>query len=419
MSGRLVSWLPAAVLIAVLALLLAQVPLVIASGDSLVGVWGSLALELPFALVGAVVAWRQPRNPVGWLLMGVIVTYAVSGDAASYEILVYRNGHSGWPLGPVSIALEPIWIGLILLPPVAILLFPDGHLPSRRWRWMLGAYIAIESVCATATVGVALAATINGSARVTADGDLTVIAATNGWFHGVQSVALVTAGLSAVVWIGMQVVRWRRASGELRQQLKWLMSGAAICIATVAFLLVGPLNNSANAWNFIGPVGIAALPAAIGVGILRYRLYEIDVIVRKTLVYSALVAVLAGLYLGGILLIGRGLRDDHRSVRGAGGDRVHAGRGGRLPAAATAHPADRRPPLLPRQVRRGRHPGGVHQPAPGPDRSGRPAGRGAGRGPGHRPAQARQPVAAAGPQRSPRPLVRSTVPRRTWSTGMG
>ncbi len=307
MSRRLVVWLPAAVLIAVLGLLLAQIPLVIASRDSLKGVWGSMALALPFALVGAVVAWRQPRNPVGWLLMGVIVTYAVSGNAASYEVLVYRHGHAGWPLGPVSIVLEPIWIGLILLPPVAILLFPDGHLPSRRWRWMLGAYIAIESVCATVTVGVALAATINGSARVTANGDLTVIAATNGWFHGVQSVALVTAGLSAVVWIGMQVVRWRRASGELRQQLKWLMSGAAISIGTLAFLLAGPENNSSNAWNLVGPVGIAALPASIGVGILRYRLYEIDVIVRKTLVYSALVAVLAALYLGGILVLGRGL----------------------------------------------------------------------------------------------------------------
>ncbi len=74
---------------------------------------------------------------------------------------------------------------------------------------------------------------------------------------------------------------------------------------TLGFLLAGPVNNSAAAWSLLGPLGIAALPVAIGVGILRYRLYEIDVIIRRTLVYSALVVVLAALYLGGILFIGR------------------------------------------------------------------------------------------------------------------
>ena len=113
------------------------------SNSSWTSVWWSFAIGLPFALVGLVVVLRQPRNPIGWILMAVIGLFFLSNDAGLYGQLIYQHGHV-WPGGPVSLFLEPLWApGLILLPPVAILLFPDGRVESRVLRWMLHAYICL------------------------------------------------------------------------------------------------------------------------------------------------------------------------------------------------------------------------------------------------------------------------------------
>jgi hypothetical protein len=306
--------LPLALLLVLVFLSAVQVPLVVAMGDSLTNLWGELAMALPFAVVGGVVAWRQPRNPVGWLLIATIVCFMVSSAANGYELLVYRRGDH-LPAGIVSLVLEPTWLALVLLPPLAIALFPDGRVSSRVWRWALRAYIAIASLTVLAVLGTVLDTAVTGTAHVTADGDLTVVANPGSGLNTIVHVGVVAAGLCALLAIGGQVVRWRRSDGTLRQQLKWLMSGAAVCLVTLALLLSGPIKNSGGAWNALGPIGIGALPLAIGVGILRYRLYDIDVIIRRTLTYAALVAVLAAAYVGGIVVIGHVLE----SVSGQSG----------------------------------------------------------------------------------------------------
>jgi hypothetical protein len=119
-------------------------------------------------------------------------------------------------------------------------------------------------------------------------------------------VTLAYVGLCAIVWIGAQVIRWRRATGAYRQQVKWLMCGSVVAIACMVILL-GPNTGGSTvvrAVRAVIPVGIGALPLSIGVGILRYRLYEIDVIIRKTLVYAALLGLLAASYMGGVYLMG-------------------------------------------------------------------------------------------------------------------
>ncbi|MGH3431185.1 MAG: hypothetical protein ACRDQZ_27060, partial [Mycobacteriales bacterium] len=195
------------------------------SNSSWTGIWWSFAIGLPFVLVGLVVVQRHPRNPLGWILMGVIGLFFVSNDAGLYGHLVYQHGHA-WPGGPVSLFLEPLWApALILLPPVAILLFPDGRVASRFLRWMLRVYIAGSAVLVTGFWVLVARAVIDDNIHLVRDGDLTVINSPPPWFQALEGVTLAYVGLCAIVWIGAQVIRWRRATGAYRQQVKWLMCG--------------------------------------------------------------------------------------------------------------------------------------------------------------------------------------------------
>ena len=270
------------------------------------------AIILPFVAVGALVAWRRPENPVGWVLMAIIGLFLLSTDGGAYSQLIYQHGRR-WPGGPVSLFLEPLWVpALIILPPVAILLFPEGRVTTRRLRWMLAVYVVAAAAFMLSVWEIVATAVIDSNIHLVPDGDLTVINSPPAWFGAVQSVCLAVVGVCALSWIGVQAVRWRRATGEMRQQVKWLIGGAAIALTSLGFMLFGPRSSSntlvQGAIDVALPIGLAALPVSIGVGILRYRLYEIDVIIRKTLVYAVLAATLAVTYLGGISLIDRALQ---------------------------------------------------------------------------------------------------------------
>jgi hypothetical protein len=275
------------------------------------GVWGSIVIALPFVVVGTAVAWRQPGNPLGWILIAIILLFLASDDAGLYGQLVYQHGHRGWPAGPVALFLEPLWFpGLVLLPPVAILVFPSGRLHSRVLRLMLGAYVAVSVIYMLCEWAIVAGAVIDRNIHLVPDGDLTVIDTPPAWFHVVQGVSLAVVGVCVVGWIGVQVTRWRRATGEHRQQVKWLMCGAAFAVTCLGVMLFAPRSSYAPVRAVVSvlPAGLAALPASIAVGILRYRLYEIDVIIRKTLTYAVLAGSLAVVYLGGISLIDRALQ---------------------------------------------------------------------------------------------------------------
>ena len=286
----------------VLMVTVASVPLAVLAHTSVIGnsVFPA-GVILPFWVVGVAVARREPHNPIGWMLVGSAALVMLGLiDAEQYTVVVYSR-RDALPFGPVAVIVAQCWPAALLFPPLAILLFPDGRLPSRRWRWAVWAYLASSAALIAEQVIVGLAAIIDGDVRIAPGGYLTTPAPRllESSVFGVVGVALgVVIVVCVVAFLGRRVVSYRRARGERRQQLKWVMCGSAItAIGTPLFAFGGGL---------VGPVtglAIAALPVTIGVGILKYRLYEIDVIIRRTLVYTTLVGVLAVVYLGGIYLI--------------------------------------------------------------------------------------------------------------------
>ena len=257
---------------------------------------------LAFTAVGVVVARREPRNPMGWLLIGVPLAVQAGSIGPTYAYLDYHVHHGTLPLGQVAILLSGAWEYAILLLPLVILLFPDGRLGA-RWRWPLRAYLALCVVFVAGTLAVAVAA-LGLRRPLDANGNLVGLSHPSGaaaWFGPVQSIGLATCVVLVLTAVGYQLLSYRRANGERRQQLKCLGAGAGTLIVCFA------INSASGGGSgFIGDVsfsvGLTALPVAMGVGILRYRLYEIDRLISRTLSYAILTALLVGAFIGLIAL---------------------------------------------------------------------------------------------------------------------
>jgi hypothetical protein len=244
---------------------------------SVVGIVGAPVL-------GGLIASRRPKNPYGWvwlifglglslqLLAGVYASYALvqPGSLVSPRTIPHLLN----PGGPVALTL-----GSFLM-----LLFPTGRLPSPRWRFVAW------------TAGVSGAVLIGLSfffiSPDQAGGLISVVAVV------VASALFVSVFLSAL----SLVVRYRRADGVERQQLRWLAGAAVLIGVYILGGLVG-LNRllGEGVWNLINAMANAGLYAAVGVAILRYRLYEIDIIINRALVYGSLTAMLVALYLGAVV----------------------------------------------------------------------------------------------------------------------
>jgi hypothetical protein len=283
-------------------LLVANIPLTVVSGllgDGIVAV----VIGIPCAGVGFLVARRQPGNALGWLFLAAASCLFVSNAGADYAYLVYRLGHR-LPFGPIGLVLDQLWTAGLVLFVVVILLFPDGRLPSRFWRWALGIYcalyIALVAAIAFATAG-ALAA---HPVRIDAAGGLSAVDNPVGWFAAVQHAIFILLLAMSAGFIVRQLLTWRRSSGERRQQLKWLASGAAVSIASLILGIAFSTTATTTVDNIIF-FGAAALPVSMGVAILRYRLYEIDRIISRTLAYAAVTGLLIGAYAGLVLLATR------------------------------------------------------------------------------------------------------------------
>jgi hypothetical protein len=286
----------------------ASVPLSMAARQSVLGnSIQNLVSSLPYAAVGIVVIQKLPRNPVGWLLAAIGILSVVSTDAGSYALLAHHQG-STLPLGLAAAWLDESYRPAAVLLPLTILLFPDGRLPSSRWHWVLRAYLGFSTAYVVVLIASALVAASGRGAHIDSSGGLTAIDQPHGWSAAVEAPGLVLYVLAWIVFIARQAISWRTADGNRRQQLKWLMAGAAVAVASLASSLIGGIvapNAPAVVRVDIGPaVGllIAALPVCMGVAILRYRLYDIDRIISRTLAYAAVTAVLAGLYAGLVLL---------------------------------------------------------------------------------------------------------------------
>jgi hypothetical protein len=268
---------------------------------------------LPTAAVGMLVAVRRPGNPLGWLLLGCGVLFSLEGGSVAYSVLDYRLHHGTLPLGRLAVALQPTWAAGLVLVAGALWLFPDGHLPTGRWRRVGGALFAAGLLFgALMFVPWAMAATRH-TLRVDATGTPVALDHPAGaqlvWVI-VENIGFFALIISWVVWLAVQVPKYRRSSGERRLQLKWLYSGAAVFIACLGFGLFQS-NNATGLAAVVGGVlaaGIAALPIALGIGIMKYRLYEIDRIISRTLAYAIVTGLLVGVYVGLVLLATEVLR---------------------------------------------------------------------------------------------------------------
>ena len=256
-----------------------------------------IMIAIPTAAVGVLVARRQPRNPNGWLLLGIAAALLLSTGAGAYSLVVYRLGRD-LPLGPIGLVLYQLWSPAVALFLLVILLFPDGHLPSPRWRWAVRAYCLLCAGYLVLLIAVAVDAISGHRIRVDGYGGLTVVDYPAGRLAVAQNIILVLTLALGVSFAARQLLSWRRSSGLRRQQLKWLMFGAAISLICAALSVPGySASSGVLAWlnNFLS-IGFVALPASIGVGILKYRLYEIDRLISRTLAYAIVTGLLIGVY---------------------------------------------------------------------------------------------------------------------------
>jgi len=270
------------------------------SGPSVVGFY--LVFGLAFAIVGLVVARRQPSNPIGWLLLGVSLAMTLGTIGPQYAYLDYAVDHGRLPLGAVGVLVGQAWVYAFMLLPLIILLFPDGR-AGPRWRWPLRAYACAALVYVAGTLNVAVVAL---GQRMPVDGGGNIAGSSHpfgsaAWVGPTQNAIRVFFGVFCVAAVASRVLDFHRASGERRQQLKWLGAGGATAILV---LLTTMIWSSAPAFvgNVLLPIALTALPVSIGIGILKYRLYEIDRLVSRTLAYALLTALLAGVFVGLIAL---------------------------------------------------------------------------------------------------------------------
>jgi hypothetical protein len=265
------------------------------------------ALFLVFPLVGALIASRRPQNPIGWLCLvdGLLWT---TTNMLDYHSVYVMASPSSVPFPVVLAGVNHwLWVPTVgLLGTYVFLLFPDGRLPSRRWRplaWLSGVVIASGSL------GLMLS-----------PGPLDMP-------RGIRN----PFGLEAAPWVAVAayailpllplcmlasalslVMRYRRSRGDVRQQIKWIAFAASLVALTYLIAIVALFIHPSEIWfaaglplwldliEYAALLSITSVPITIGFAVLKYRLYDIDLIINRTLVYGSLTAILAGVYFGGV-----------------------------------------------------------------------------------------------------------------------
>jgi hypothetical protein len=305
---RLASPLTALVLGAVvLALLAATIPVASANHIFALHDLQTVVLIVTTTVVGVVVARHLPANPMGWLILGIGASQILSVEGTVWLTLDYRVHHGRLPFGWLALLLQPAWGLTFVFFGLTILLFPDGRLPSRHWRWLLWTYLATAAVYLGGTWEISIAAVARHHISVGSSGELASLDNPGGataWWAAVQNVFLWLLAVSLLAAVGRQVAGFVKSSGERRQQVKWALAGTAVSV-TSGFLALSLSDNSNAIVSAIGNAAIAgvpALPVGIGVAILKYRLYDIDRIISRTLAYAIVTGLLAGVYAGVVLL---------------------------------------------------------------------------------------------------------------------
>jgi hypothetical protein len=273
---------------------------------------------LAFPLVGALVATKRPENPIGWICQVAGLFWMLIVLSESYSTYAFVGSNSvPLPVTVHALLYAWLWVPTVgLIGTYLILLFPDGKLPSKRWRplaWLCGVVIAMESVATFLMPG-----PLQGLERVQNPFGLEG----HPWVSAVGWVGLPLLALCMLASALSLVSRYRRSRGEERQQIKWIAFAASF----VGLLYLGIMSTGTAIWLFSAPgspidpltrslwgallenlmvLSFAGVPVAIGFAVLKYRLYDIDLLINRTLVYGSLTATLVLLYFGGIVVLQR------------------------------------------------------------------------------------------------------------------
>ena len=275
--------------------------------SSLTDIWIAIAI-FASALVGALIVNSRPAHPIGWMFCAAALSFGVSFFSREYAIQALVVVPGTLPFG-YAMAWFGFWVDMPGIAVVALflpLLFPDGHLPSARWR--PAAYFATAGVVVAVAVAMIAPATYANAGYPSIRNPIG-LDQYRAAFEVVDTVMQLLLLVLVVIGALALFDRVRRANADERQQLKWFGYAGALVLA--AFLI----EAVARALPSVGSLGVAsdvvtllaltALPAAVGIAILRYGLYDIDLIINRTVVYVLLTGVLAGVYTGAVALFQR------------------------------------------------------------------------------------------------------------------
>jgi signal transduction histidine kinase len=271
----------------------------------------AIVMILGYMTIGALITSRTERNPIGWLLMMIGIGFLLGGFTDEYLRYAIPRGLGDHPFTLFSAWLTNWVFSLVAIPvPWILLLFPDGKLPTRRWKPVAVAIAVLE--------GILLAGLILNPGQVDTDfvGSLpqnpTGVPALEGVLDPVLTVSgllLLAVGFSTV---GALVLRYRRSVGEERQQMRWFVAAVGLATPLLIAAIVSGLGLAPNestplndllffAFFFVLAIG---LPGACAVAILRYRLYELDIVVKKTVLYAVVALVLIAIFFVFAILVG-------------------------------------------------------------------------------------------------------------------
>ena len=253
-----------------------------------------------FSTVGAVVAARRPDNAVGWSFLVIGFALGVAFAAQSYADYTLVAAPGSLPGGAVAVWLS-LWTPVLALIAATFfcLLFPDGRPPSHRWRWV-GRLALMGGVLLL--LGLSLTPGVLDERNYPDARNPVGVEGVGRLLEGVTTVGTALALVALLLAVVSMIVRFRRSIGVERQQLKWVVYAGAVAAGGFALTLFlsGPFADAVFALAFLAFIGVSV---AAGLAILRYRLYEIDVVINKTLVYVTLTVLLGLLYFGGVVAL--------------------------------------------------------------------------------------------------------------------
>jgi hypothetical protein len=260
----------------------------------------STVMGVGASIVGAIIASRRTHNPIGWLLCVSGLVFGAVMFATEYAIYALLEAPGTLPAGEALVSVNPLWVLGYNLFVLMLILFPTGQLPRSRWRWVVYLYVAIA--LAEVVAMFFLPGTLEGFDLIKNP-------------LGIEGLPIGRKPVQALIFTGglvasaSLILRLRRGSWVERQQIKWLAYAAAVATGGSILVYTPPEALGARWVTSVGYVvvelGVLGIPISIGIAILRYRLYEIDTLINRTLVYGSLTATLVALYFGGIVVLQR------------------------------------------------------------------------------------------------------------------